>query len=508
MEEGSEIKQTPINNVHNVDVLRLMRPDVAKVVEVGSSSGALARAYRQINPACSYVGIEIDRAYAEASRQHCTEVIYGNVEKLNDQDFAELGDAKCWVFADALEHLYDPWQLLRRIANTAGPGAEVVACIPNAQYWGIQSCLNSGKFIYQDSGLLDRTHIRWLTRLTIIDLFQANGFRVVEMISRILQQPGEEMLAGLRQIALASGNDPELAVQDAIPFQYVLRAVVDEAQRAPNGVTSLPAQEANPLCLYHIAYSKETLAAAPPGFGILNNLDTDRSDWREYWPIRKFLLEESLNENGYYGFFSPRFKEKTGLGHAAVSEFVRAAGADTDVVLFSPQPDMGAFFLNIFEQEELFQPGFIAASEAFLAAAGMPLQLAGLLMDSRQLVFSNYFVARPRFWREWLTWNEKLFALCEESDSALKQSLVFATAYPGAVQRKVFLMERMASLLLTTQPQWKVRAYNTFACAWSASRLNQFKSEAVMSDALKMALKEQGFDEYRQAFAALRDKLR
>jgi hypothetical protein len=220
-----EIKQTPINNVHNADVLNFMRSDFSKVVEVGSSSGALARAYRQINPTCNYVGIEIDANYAEASKQHCTEVIHGNVEKLSDDAFRKLGDAQCWVFADALEHLYDPWQLLRRIKSNARADVEVVACIPNAQNWGIQACLNSGRFIYQDSGLLDRTHIRWLTRITILDLFQSNGFRVAEMISRILSQPSEDMLAGIRQIARASGTDPEMAVQDAIPFQYVLRAM-------------------------------------------------------------------------------------------------------------------------------------------------------------------------------------------------------------------------------------------------------------------------------------------
>ncbi|MGZ5006592.1 MAG: O-linked N-acetylglucosamine transferase family protein [Methylobacter sp.] len=220
-----DIKQTPINNVHNVDVLNFMRPDFTGVVEVGSSSGALARAYRDLNPACTYVGIEIDEDYAEASKQHCTEVIYGNVEKLPEETFSRLGDAQCWVFADALEHLYDPWQLLRRIKHNARSGVEVIACIPNAQYWGIQSTLNSGRFIYQDSGLLDRTHIRWLTRITILDLFNANGFQVVEMISRILQQPSEAMIAGIRQIASASGADPDMAVQDAIPFQYVVRAV-------------------------------------------------------------------------------------------------------------------------------------------------------------------------------------------------------------------------------------------------------------------------------------------
>lgn len=261
-----------------------------------------------------------------------------------------------------------------------------------------------------------------------------------------------------------------------------------------------------PVHLYHIAYSQATLENVPPGFLVMHHVNSGRDDWREYWPIRRFLLETELDDQAYYGFFSPRFAEKTGLPHAFVTQFVQQS--DADVVSFSPQPDMGAFFLNVYEQEELFQPGTLAASQHFADAAGLEVQLARLVMDSRQIIFSNYFVARPAFWRAWLALNEQLFAICEGADSDLKSELTFATSYPGAVQRKVFVMERMASLLLTVQPHWRVKAYNTFACAWSASRLNQFRLECIMSDALKIAMREQGFPEYHEAFAALRDKLR
>ena len=267
-------------------------------------------------------------------------------------------------------------------------------------------------------------------------------------------------------------------------------------------------ETADKVILYHIAYSAQTLLNVGSGYKILNNLDSERNDWREYWPIRKFLLENKLNDESFYGFFSPRFQEKTGLSYDQVVDFVQEAGLEAEVILFSPQPDMGAFFLNIFEQEEVFQPGFIAASEAFLETAGIHVNLATLIMDSRQIVFSNYIVARPKFWREWLTMNEKLFAICEGEESELKKSLVQETSYPGSVQRKVFLMERIASLLLYLNPKWRVKAYNTFDCSWSSSRLNQFKLEAVLSDALKIAMKEQGFHHYRDAFAKLRDKLR
>ncbi|WP_338849560.1 tetratricopeptide repeat protein [Massilia sp. W12] len=228
-ESGAEplrsLAQTPINDIYNVDVLNMMRKDCRKVVEVGSSSGVLARAYREQNPACEYVGIEVVQEYAERSRAHCQRVIYGDVEKLPDAEFASLQDADCWVFADALEHLYDPWRLLRRIHDSRNGAVEVVACIPNGQHWGVQSCLNSGRFIYQDAGLLDRTHIRWFTRITILDMFASCGFQITSMIARNMHLPNPEQQAAIRAMAQSFGHDPEQAMADAIPFQYVLRAV-------------------------------------------------------------------------------------------------------------------------------------------------------------------------------------------------------------------------------------------------------------------------------------------
>ena len=138
----------------------------------------------------------------------------------------------------------------------------------------------------------------------------------------------------------------------------------------------------------------------------------------------------------------------------------------------------------------------------------MKQNLRTLVMDSRHIVFSNYFLARPKFWRAWLEVNEKLFALCEAGNNPLARSLTEETQYDGAVQRKVFLMERIASLLITLDKSWRVSCYDTFSCAYSASRLNQFKLEAVLSDALKIAMREQPFPDYMQAFAKIRDKLR
>ncbi|OGA99821.1 MAG: hypothetical protein A3E25_01090 [Burkholderiales bacterium RIFCSPHIGHO2_12_FULL_69_20] len=258
-----------------------------------------------------------------------------------------------------------------------------------------------------------------------------------------------------------------------------------------------------PVHLHQIAYSAATLAAIEPGYALLDNLDNARPDWYEYWPMRRFLQQQPLDEAAFYGFFSPKFGAKTQLSHADVVGFVQAHAAQADVLLFSPQPDMAAFFLNVFEQGETFDAGLIDAFEGLLARIGRPTGLRQLVMDSRSTVFSNYFVARPAFWREWLAVNEALFSTCEGPDSPLKQALTVSTSYQGA-QRKVFLQERVASYLLSTQPQWRSVAANPYGFGWSMSRLREFPTEAVISDALKMALRETGWGEYRKAFAEIR----
>ena len=256
--------------------------------------------------------------------------------------------------------------------------------------------------------------------------------------------------------------------------------------------------------LHQIAYSPETLAAVEPGYAVLDNLVNPRPDWFEYWPVRRYFLQHALDDNAFYGFFSTKFGAKTNLRHADVVRTVQTHAPQADVVLFCPQPDMGAFFLNVFEQGELFDAGLIDGFETFLRHVGQPVALRTLVMDSRQVVFSNYFVARPVFWRAWLARCEQFFAVCEGPPGAMRDALICPTTYPGGVQRKVFLLERMASLMLALEPQWRVHATNPFRCAWSMTRFRQQPTEAVISDALKVAYREQPFPEYLAAFAHIR----
>ncbi len=266
--------------------------------------------------------------------------------------------------------------------------------------------------------------------------------------------------------------------------------------------------------LHLIAYSEETYQQVQAPWQVLDNRANPRPDWFEYGPLRHTLLQAqasgSWDESAFYGYFSPKFCAKTGLSHEQVCNFVQQHAASADVLLFSPQPDMGAFFLNVFEQGETFDPGLIDAYGQFLASIGRAVPLRQLVMDARQVCFSNYFVARPAFWREWLTLNEALWATCEGPPTPLQQALTLATTYPGpggvGVQRKVFLQERAVSLLLTTQAHWRSMPYDPFGMGWSVSRFREHPQDAFISDALKRAFRDTGWPEYMSAFATTRER--
>jgi hypothetical protein len=266
--------------------------------------------------------------------------------------------------------------------------------------------------------------------------------------------------------------------------------------------------------LHLIAYSEATHQQVQPPWLVLDNRANPRPDWFEYAPLRQALLQKqqagSWDESAFYGWFSPKFSAKTLLSHEQVCNFVRMHAHAADVLLFSPQPDMGAFFLNVFEQGETFDPGMSDAYSAFLDSIGRSLPLRSLVMDARQVCFSNYFVARPVFWREWLALNEALWAVCEGPPTPLQQALTLATTYPGpdgvGVQRKVFLQERAASLLLTAQPRWRSVPYNPFGMGWSVSRFRDHPQDAFISDALKRAYRDTGWPEYMSAFATTRQR--
>ncbi len=258
--------------------------------------------------------------------------------------------------------------------------------------------------------------------------------------------------------------------------------------------------------VHQIFYSEKTRAENDPGFVPLDYLSNDRPDWREYWPMRRFLLSTELDEHTAYGFLSPKLAQKTNLGADDVHRFI--AQADADVFLFSPFFDQSALFMNVFEQAGVQHPDIAPVLAAATALIEPSVPAKQLLMNSTNTVFCNYIVAKPRFWRLWLTLCERLFTVAEAGTSDLARALNASTDHlGGAAPAKVFVLERVASLLLTTRRDFHVRAHDPIGMPMALPAMEAYAAELCTLDALKIAHGVQPREAYLAQFSAIRQSV-
>lgn len=259
--------------------------------------------------------------------------------------------------------------------------------------------------------------------------------------------------------------------------------------------------------LFQIYYNSASRQRLLPQFEALDNT-SGRADWHEYWPIRRFLTDNVLDEATYYGFFSPKFDIKVGLQPETVFGFIEQHAPAADVMIFCPSWDRMSLFWNVIEHGEVSHPGFAGMCEAFLSEIYPGKKVLETPNTSANGVFGNFFVARPAFWRRWLEVCERLFAIAEAGDTALGESLNRVAHYDRAVGFKVFLMERVASIILAQESRWRSVAYNPFVLTPSQFATSLFDTAAVISDALKTAYAKTGYEEHRNAFMKMRESLR
>ena len=219
------MKQTPATDEFNQNIFDLLRDDALKILEIGTGSGAMANAYKMKNSSVKYIGVEIFPEYKTLSERYCDKVYLEDFESPSKALIDETYDADFIIFADVLEHMINPWKVLQLLASRIPDHCRVIASIPNIQHWSIQMRLMSGDFRYADSGLLDRTHLRFFTRKTILTLFLENGFSINQIIPRIFDFPNQDTYLNLvRNNARTLELDEQEAVLDAASFQFVIDA--------------------------------------------------------------------------------------------------------------------------------------------------------------------------------------------------------------------------------------------------------------------------------------------
>lgn len=174
------------------DILSLIPDNVSKLLDIGCSTGALGEQIKQGNNNVEVIGVEFDEQMAEVAEKKLDKVIVGDVENINLADFFQPDYFGCIIFADILEHLKNPWGILKSSVHFLNNGGVIIASIPNVRhYTTITNLLFKGYWPYRERGIHDRTHLRFFTLRNIRELFQYANLNVerIERNYRIIEEP-------------------------------------------------------------------------------------------------------------------------------------------------------------------------------------------------------------------------------------------------------------------------------------------------------------------------------
>lgn len=179
------------------DIAALVPRNARRVLDVGCAAGRLG-ANLKTRRACEVYGVEIAPGVAEQAKQVLDQVVVGDVEAL-DLPFPD-GFFDCIVYADVLEHLRRPLDVLLRHYRYLSPDGSVVASVPNVRsHEVLLPLLFSGVWRYQTAGVLDENHLRFFTRRTAHEMLERGGYEPVRTLYSV---PGAPVYTRLDQLTL------------------------------------------------------------------------------------------------------------------------------------------------------------------------------------------------------------------------------------------------------------------------------------------------------------------
>jgi len=158
-------------------ILKAFMPEKVRVLDVGCGTGVVTVIANQ-GKHNDVLAVEPDVNRAAIARSRGVNVVCGFM----DQDFLDqTGLFDVIVFADVLEHLVVPDDMLRLAIGGLKPDGLILVSVPNVAHWSIRLKLLFGKFDYRETGICDATHLRWFTQRSVRDLLEQQKFEIIKM---------------------------------------------------------------------------------------------------------------------------------------------------------------------------------------------------------------------------------------------------------------------------------------------------------------------------------------
>jgi 2-polyprenyl-3-methyl-5-hydroxy-6-metoxy-1,4-benzoquinol methylase len=162
-----------------------------RILEVGAGAGVTLKWLKTIYPKAETTAVELNPDLLDELKQNADVAVIGQI----DETFTELKTYDLILLLDVLEHLPDSTTTLRKLSKLLEPGGQVIVSVPNIAHLSVSvPLLLKRRFNYQDSGILDRTHLRFFVEDTAIKLLNDANLIVTSGLISGLQGPKAKLL--------------------------------------------------------------------------------------------------------------------------------------------------------------------------------------------------------------------------------------------------------------------------------------------------------------------------
>ncbi len=172
-------KKKKKSSAYRSDIISLIPKGAKRVLDVGCSDGSLGKGLKNLG--MEVVGVELDAEACKKAENILDKVFSANVENFSLPFPAGYFD--CILFADILEHLHNPKEVLKKYRFYLNNNGVVISSIPNIRYYKVVIRLLRGTWDYMDGGILDKSHLRFFTLINIKEMFREAGYKI-EQIER------------------------------------------------------------------------------------------------------------------------------------------------------------------------------------------------------------------------------------------------------------------------------------------------------------------------------------
>lgn len=195
-------------------------PPSRKVLELGCAAGRLGELYKKLHPQATWVGVDCN---TEALRQAARRIDSTFQMNLDDASFHEVGNGyDCVVIGDLLEHLKQPEKLLETLARITTSDAALACCAPNMTHVSVFERMLLGDLSYDENGLLDRTHLRFLSCSSLFKMFLDAGWLPTLHDTYVVGNNQPALIEKLKEAARLLSVPPATAERFLSTYQMVI----------------------------------------------------------------------------------------------------------------------------------------------------------------------------------------------------------------------------------------------------------------------------------------------